>query len=79
MSSSYSVLDTDDESSRWLGVKRRLAWLIGIGMWALGYYWFGWWGVLLAVFSYVAGCAVCSAEIQELVWKERHRILPSKG
>jgi hypothetical protein len=60
-----------------LGTKRRVSWLACLGFHALGYYWFGWWGVLLCLLSSTAGIAMCFFEVRKLLWNERGRIQPS--
>ena len=73
-----SILDIccNGENSNSLGAKRRVSWLICLSLHALGYYWFGWWGVLLCALSSAASSAMCYFEMRELLWSERDRIRP---
>lgn len=58
---------------------RRIGWVAGLCLYALGYYWFGWRGLLLAVLSSMARGLRGYCEARELIWRERDRILPPPG
>lgn len=68
----------DSDHPKWLAAERRIAWIALLCLYALGYYWFGWRGLLLSFLSGMASGLMGYFEARELIWKERDRILPRR-